>query len=82
MLQLIDGYLSEDEWKATVAASANGLAPEIAPLTLGMVLSPADEKMRELLLGGMPEEFRQQMKPMALDAYDSYAEKVYGDTRP
>jgi hemerythrin-like domain-containing protein len=79
MLRLIDTYLTEDEWKATVAAAAGKLTPEQGPLAIGMMLHEADDDMRGIIGAGVPEEFWRQVEPAAVTAYQSYAAQVYGD---
>ncbi|GLY06603.1 hypothetical protein Acsp01_69820 [Actinoplanes sp. NBRC 101535] len=78
-LRLIDGYLTEQEWKATVAAAAGKLTPDQGPLAIGMMLHEADEHMEELIRGGAPEEFWTEVRPVAVGAYAAYATRVYGD---
>jgi hypothetical protein len=78
-LRLIDTYLTEEEWKATVAAAAGKLTPEQGPLAIGMMLHEADEEMEGLIRAGIPEEFWRDVRPAAVGAYDAYAKRVYGE---
>jgi hemerythrin-like domain-containing protein len=82
VLRLIDTYLSEAEWKETVAAAAGKLSPENGALAIGMMLDQADQPMQDLIREGVPEEFWREVRPAAIAAYDTYAERVYGPTRP
>lgn len=77
VLHLIDTYLTDEEWKATVAAAAGKLTPEQGVLAVGMLLDRADEEMQEILRAGAPAEFWDEARPAALRAYAAYAKKVY-----
>lgn len=82
VLRLIDTYLTDAEWKETVAAAAGKLSPENGALAIGMMLDQADQPMQDLIREGVPEEFWREVRPAALAAYDAYAGWVYGPTRP
>ncbi|WP_240746644.1 hemerythrin domain-containing protein [Cryptosporangium phraense] len=77
VLTLIDAYLTDEEWKASVASSAVKLTPDQSVLAVGMLIDRADESMREILREGAPPEFWEEARPAALRAYRSYAERVY-----
>ncbi|WFE51246.1 hemerythrin domain-containing protein [Micromonospora sp. WMMD1155] len=78
ILRLIDEYLTDEEWKAAVAASAEKLTPERGALALGMVLDTASEEMQTLIREGAPEEFWRDVRPAALGAWQAHAKQVYG----
>ncbi|GAB3274147.1 hemerythrin domain-containing protein [Kineosporia babensis] len=82
VLRLIDTYLSQAEWKETVAASAGKLTPASGALAIGMMLDQADPDMQELIRAGVPDDFWAEVRPAAVAAYDGYAERVYGSARP
>nr|WP_221383181.1 hemerythrin domain-containing protein [Actinoplanes polyasparticus] len=77
-LALIDEFLTDEEWRASVASSAGKLTPEQGPLAIGMMLHEADEQMEALIRGGAPEHFWNEVRPVAVSAYAEYATRVYG----
>ncbi|MDP9825805.1 hemerythrin domain-containing protein [Kineosporia succinea] len=78
VLRLIDTYLTDAEWKATVAAASGKLTPESGALAIGMMLDQADAPMQEIIREGVPEEFWREVRPAAVAAYQDYAKRVYG----
>jgi hemerythrin-like domain-containing protein len=81
VLRLIDSFLTQAEWQATIAAGAAGLTPAQGALVLGMVLASADEEMQELLRAGVSEEFWRDVRPAALAAWQAHATQVYGHSK-
>ncbi|GAA3615018.1 hypothetical protein GCM10022223_34110 [Kineosporia mesophila] len=78
VLSLIDRYLTDREWKASVAASAAKLPLTMAPTVIGMMLDQADEEMTEIIRAGVPPLFWLLVRPLATRRYRSYARRVYG----
>jgi hemerythrin-like domain-containing protein len=78
-MPLIDGFLTQMEWQATIAAGAAKLTPAQGALMLGMVLASSSGKMQALLQAGASEQFWREVRPAALEVWGAHAKQVYGD---
>jgi iron-sulfur cluster repair protein YtfE (RIC family) len=82
ILPLIDQYLTDREWKQTVAASAEKVPVRRRPVMLGMILHTANDEMLTLLRDAAPRLLWLIVKPLSGRAYRVYAERVYGGAAP
>jgi hemerythrin-like domain-containing protein len=76
ILPLIDQYLTDQEWKAVMAASTSKIAPGKRALALGMVLHGADDEMRALLREAIPTVLWLIFRPLAARAYRTHAKRL------
>ena len=79
ILPLIDTYLTETEWRATVAASTGKLPITRAPVAMGMLLKHADAELLPVMRAAVPAVFWMVFRPLGVRAYRRYARRVYGD---
>jgi hemerythrin-like domain-containing protein len=81
-LPLVEKYITAAEWEEMVQSEAADVEPELMPLLFGLMMYEADPGLIDEILGHMPAEIRQMLKPLAARAFASYAEIVYGTTTP
>ena len=78
ILPLIDQYLTDAEWRATVAASTGKLPITKAPVAMGMLLQHADAEMLQVMRAAVPAVFWTVFRPLGTRAYRRYAKRVRG----
>jgi len=78
ILPLIDQYLTDAEWRATVSASTGKLPLTKAPVAMGMLLKHADAEMLQVMRAAVPKVFWIVFRPLGARAYRRYAERVHG----
>lgn len=82
VLPLIDAYLSDQEWKAAVAAAGPKTPKSRMPLSFGMTLYGADDDMVAYMKAAVPKPVWAIFAPIGRNAYAKHAKKIYGTSTP
>jgi hemerythrin-like domain-containing protein len=81
VLPLIDGHLTDREWKATVAASLAKVRGSKKPMMMGMAIYQAREDQLRLLRAAVPAVAWLVLRPLGERAYRSYRARLAAATR-
>jgi hypothetical protein len=82
VVPLIERYITAAEYGAAVAETGAGLPPETLPLLFGMNMYEGDPAIVADAIALMPEEIRPVIGEIAVGAYATYAENLYGTPTP
>lgn len=81
-LPLIRRYITAAEWQAMVQDEGADVPPESMALMFGLMMYEADPALIEEIVGGMPGGMGEMLKPMAAEAFATYAQRIHGTATP
>ena len=81
-LPLAEKYITAAEWGEMVQSEAADVEPDLMPLLFGLMIYEGDPELIDEIVGNMPPEIRQMLKPLATQAFAAHAELVYGTATP